>query len=428
MEHMGAYSFVMRWGMRAKQYLVVWLTVLFVGGVFAIGGALHPATPLPIMPPVSLAIRPVEVPLPPTPTLAPATESTVVPQVATPVVDSVPPSVSVAAGPASTSSPDAHIAGAPAVGPTPITDTEPIGVVTDVPEQLTVSSGQGRRAGGVPILMYHYIRVNPVASDTAGYILSVAPNDFNLQMQFLAERGYHTVTMAAVREFVRNGTPLPSKPIALTFDDGYDDAFTAAKPILDRYGMTATFYIVTGFLDHLRYMTWDQVIALDQDNMEIGAHTVHHVGLTMISGAQRRYELTASQADLEARLGHDVLDFCYPGGEVDAASEISVRQAGYLSATTTAYGFAEAGDDALHLPRIRVSGGEGMTHFASLLEGSIGGIAPRLVRPSGPSLPRVSVVRSITPTLTPTPTVHLLTPTPSPPTATSTATPRSDHK
>jgi peptidoglycan/xylan/chitin deacetylase (PgdA/CDA1 family) len=215
--------------------------------------------------------------------------------------------------------------------------------------------------------MYHYIRVNPVATDRAGFALSVTPADFARQLRFLEERGYTTLTMSQVSDFVLTGTPLPQKSIALTFDDGYDDAFTVAKPALDRQGMTATFYVVTGFVNHPFYMTWGQIAALDRSGMEIGAHTVHHLGLPRLSGLQRWDELTLSRSTLEGMLNHPVVDFCYPGGEFDAASEIAVREAGYVSATTTAYGFASPGDDPLSIHRIRVWGGETIQQFARVL-------------------------------------------------------------
>ncbi len=233
-------------------------------------------------------------------------------------------------------------------------------------EPAAAPRGPGR-SGGVPILMYHYIRVNPVASDRAGFLLSVTPADFAAQARFLAEHGFTTVTMAQVRAYVRDGTPLPKKPVALTFDDGYDDAYTVARPILEQEREVATFYVVTGFLERRHYLTWSQVLALDREGMEIGSHTVHHASLPTLGGMLRQFELVASREALEAHLGHPVLDFCYPGGQLDAATELAVRQTGYLSATTTASGRATRGDDPFRLPRLRISGGLTLRGFAALL-------------------------------------------------------------
>ena len=260
----------------------------------------------------------------------------------------------------------------------------------------------------VPILMYHYIRVNPVATDREGFNLSVTPKDFAAQVQWLADNGFHTVTVSQVRDFLKNGTPLPSKPIALTFDDGYNDAYSAARPILAFHHMTGTFFIITGFVNQPRYLSWDQVVSLDQQGFEIGSHTVHHLGLPYISVALRRFELDNSRSTLEGHLGHAVLDFCYPSGEVNGPTELSVEQAGYLAATTTQSGFAKRGDDPLRLPRLRISGGMTLGEYAYLLghHGPVASKAAPIVRP---------VVRLA------------ITPTPARPTPSPSQSPTPDH-
>jgi peptidoglycan/xylan/chitin deacetylase (PgdA/CDA1 family) len=268
----------------------------------------------------------------------------------------------------------------------------PSAVSADVPlpndPTLPFARRTGPGPGAVPILMYHYIRVNPVASDHAGFVLSVSPADFEEQIRFLWSHGYNSVSMADVREHVRNGKELPRKPIAITFDDGYDDAYTAALPVLQRYHMTATFYIITGFLDRPRYMTWDQVITMDRAGMEIASHTVSHPGLPSLGYDAKAYQLTASELALETRLGHPVLDFCYPGGQLDVSTEQAVIRAGYLSATTTAFGYATPGDDPFRLPRVRVSGGEGLVQFAKLLGDRVG--PQDLGRPTPTASPTLS--------------------------------------
>ncbi len=365
-----------------------WLAGLALGGLLVIGSwrTLVPAARHVLPPPVVASA-----PMPAVPVVPPApqaTEPTDDQTIALPVAESTAPLADQAVP---TPTPDVSLASGfnlvpvPAImsAPGPVTDAAPArepGLLPELPVPLVApdvatpaasnaSAGRGRvvHPGAVPILMYHYIRVNPVASDTAGFVLSVTPADFAAQVQFLADRGYTTVTMAQVREYLLHGVPLPPKPIALTFDDGYDDAYTAARPVLERYHETATFYIVTGFVNRPHYVTWDQVVALDRGGMEIASHTVTHNGLTYLNALARRNEVVNSRATLEETLGHPVLDFCYPGGQVDAPSEIAVRQAGYLTATTTASGFAAPGDDLLRLPRLRISGGLSLAGFAGIL-------------------------------------------------------------
>src|SRR5207249_1093407 len=111
-------------------------------------------------------------------------------------------------------------------------------------------------------------------------------------------------------------------------DDGYDDAYSAAFPVLKQYNMTATFYIVTGFVGHVHYMTWPQIEVMDRAGMEMAGHTVHHLGLPYLSPAVALREIADCRADLEQHLGHSVLDFAYPSGEFNQSVEQNVRRAG----------------------------------------------------------------------------------------------------
>ncbi len=369
--------------------------------VLLVGAWMHP--PFPLFP----ASRPVGL----------ASVSLLSTLTSTPIAD-VPDDATDLDAPIPTPPPDA--VNAPPTSPTPAAgDVDPAGIVSgvlpkialvDTPiaspgtsplgseSDLSTSRRSSSPTGTVPVLMYHYIRVNPVASDKAGFILSVATADFAKQIQFLASHGYTTVTMADIRQYLRSGKKLPPKPIALTFDDGYDDAYTAALPVLERYHMTATFYIVTGFVDKPRYVTWDQVTEMDRAGMEIASHTVRHPGLPFLAPLARQAELTESRATLEARLGHSVLDFCYPGGQFDVATEQAVARAGYLSATTTQYGLAGAGDDPFRVPRVRISGGVGLAEFARLIGERVYSDAPRTVSPT------VTPTAMALATKTPTPT------------------------
>jgi len=341
-----------------------WLIALAMAGVLAFGIWLHPALPgargnsaepkISVMAPTRsthLTATPTASDGPPV--VAPAPPASAVGTAVTPPVASS-PAVAV-------SSPVPVVASAT---PVPIVDV-PTGVATPTPP-VDLAEVLPRK-GGVPILMYHYIRVNPNPKDRAGFILSVTPSDFAQQMALLDANGFHTVTMAQVREYILRGTPLPPKPIALTFDDGYDDAYTAARPVLEQHHQTATFFIITGFVDHTRYMTWSQVEALDREGMEIGSHTVHHPSLPHLGLSALRFELDTSRADLETHVGHPVLDFCYPGGELNSTVVAEVARTGYLSATTTKSGVARRGDNPLELPRLRIWGGMTLRQFAAVV-------------------------------------------------------------
>lgn len=216
----------------------------------------------------------------------------------------------------------------------------------------------------LPILLYHYIRVPPSRrTDAIGYGLSVAPVTFAAQMDWLAANGYHAVTFEHLRSYWRRATPLPPKPVIITFDDGYQDLYTAAFPILASHGFVAVAYIVTSFVGTQGYVTTDELVQMDQYGIEVAAHTVNHADLTHCSQSWMSYQLSQSKAWLEKLVGHPVSDMAYPSGKFNAATMASAQRAGYYSAVTTLLSYDHAQTDRYAWGRVRVSDGESMSDF-----------------------------------------------------------------
>jgi peptidoglycan/xylan/chitin deacetylase (PgdA/CDA1 family) len=229
----------------------------------------------------------------------------------------------------------------------------------------SVSVGYGLR---VPILMYHYIRVNPDPNDATGFSLSVTPSEFDAQMGYLAANGYHAVDVATVAQALRGKSGLPSKPIVITFDDGYIDFYTTALPILQKYGLRGESYVISTFIGGGRYMDWDMIRAAHASGLvTIGSHTVTHAYLSGLSGQALHDEIFNSKQMIEAQIGAPVTDFCYPYGAYSAAAAAMVAQAGYADATTTATGYSHSDSSLYTLSRVRVSGGEDLGTFISRL-------------------------------------------------------------
>jgi peptidoglycan/xylan/chitin deacetylase (PgdA/CDA1 family) len=220
----------------------------------------------------------------------------------------------------------------------------------------------------IPILMYHYVRVVNDPKDQVGINLSVRPEAFAAQMQYLADKGYTTLTMAEVHAILAGQQPVPPKPIALTFDDGYRDFYSAAWPVLQRHGFKATAYIATDFIGWDAYMTWPMLHELDASGLiEFGAHTRSHADLRTVSAARRWDEIIGSKAILEEGLGHPVGSFCYPAGFRNAEVVADVRRARFLTAVTVQHGKAQNLQWAYELPRIRVHGPDPLAAWASKL-------------------------------------------------------------
>jgi len=216
----------------------------------------------------------------------------------------------------------------------------------------------------VPILVYHYIRVNPVVTDHVGWDLSVTPAEFQAQMDWLHQAGGHTVTLQQLIAAMHGGPPLPSRAVVLTFDDGHDDFATRAAPVLKADGFVGISFVVSGFLGRTSYMTAAQVQHVAALGMVIGDHTVNHVDLAAMSPALARTEILACQATLQQLIGKPVLDFAYPYGDYNGTVAGIVQAAGFMDAATMNAGTFQTYPGRFLLHRTRIGGGDSVWSFA----------------------------------------------------------------
>lgn len=205
----------------------------------------------------------------------------------------------------------------------------------------------------VPILMYHYIRIAP-PGDRLGQSLSVTPANFNIQMRYLKNNGYISIKLADLADpnlkAISQAYFETKKPIVITFDDGYEDAFTQAFPVLKSYGLTGTFFIIRDFVGNNGYLTLSQIKTMGKEGMEIGSHTLDHLDLSTITDQRQLTQISGS------KMGAEV--FCYPFGKMGQNTEKYVREAGYVAAVTTREGIARQNSDIFALPRVRVKNGD----------------------------------------------------------------------
>ncbi|HET9223743.1 MAG TPA: polysaccharide deacetylase family protein, partial [Roseiflexaceae bacterium] len=115
------------------------------------------------------------------------------------------------------------------------------------------------------------------------------------------------------------------------------------------------------------YMSWEQLAALRDAGMEIGAHTIDHYDLTTLDPAESERQIVQSKIDLEHALGISIVSFCYPTGLYNWSVVEQARAAGYLSATTTRWD--DDYSDLMTLPRRRISGGRGADSVAAMVQG-----------------------------------------------------------
>lgn len=215
--------------------------------------------------------------------------------------------------------------------------------------------------------MYHYISAPPPWADQYRLDLSVTPENLDLQMAWLAENDYTPVTLKDLLYHLRLGWPLPEKPVVLTFDDGYVDAYENAFPILLKYGFVGTFFVIT---DHMTFgnpnhATWDQVIQMDNAGMDIQSHSRSHPDLRRQSREELLWQILGSKEAIEARMDQEVRFFCYPSGRYDGNTIRALQQYGYWAAVTTEYGATHSSDDLYTLKRIRIRATDTLVDFAA---------------------------------------------------------------
>ncbi|USB31677.1 polysaccharide deacetylase family protein [Paenibacillus sp. YPG26] len=212
---------------------------------------------------------------------------------------------------------------------------------------------QSRAAGPspVPILLYHSV------SGDQGDPLKIEPARFEEQMTYLMNEGYHSITFNELREGWYNGRALPPKPIIITFDDGYEDNYSAAYPILLRTGMKATIFAVTGSIGAPGRLTWNQLHTMESSGLvDTQSHTVTHFNLTKLSDEEKMKELVNSRNEIQHKLGHPADVFAYPYGFYDRRSIDAVQKAGYQLAVITEPGAADVKQGRFKLHRILITG------------------------------------------------------------------------
>ena len=234
---------------------------------------------------------------------------------------------------------------------------------------LPAPDGVERRVR-VPILMYHYISDPPKGANDIRRDLSLPGPDFELQLRHLVNEGYHSISMEDLIMHMQQGTPLPEKPIILTFDDGYKDAFTVAVPLLKKYGFTGTFFIFTQPIEkeNRDYLSWQEVELMSAAGMEIGSHSASHPDLREQPDDVLMSEIFDSKKEIESHIHKPVRSFCYPANTYNSGVIQKVQEANYWAAVTTQQGVEHTSDNRLLLRRIRVRGEAGLERFDAALK------------------------------------------------------------
>lgn len=238
-------------------------------------------------------------------------------------------------------------------------------------------------AKAIPILMYHHVTPAPG-------LVTVSPQTFDQQMQVLSRNGYRAIGCDQLLAFVEGRDALPDKSVLITFDDGYLDNYVYAHPILARYGLKASVFVVTSWIgqgaprahapshdvppcpDHRTckeriaagqaddvVLRWSEVEAMRAaGTFEFHSHTHTHTRWDRVDPdnrlARMEEELTRSRAVLAERLGETSPHLCWPQGYYEPAYQQLAKRVGFSALYTTEKQVVTAGGDPLALGRMVV--------------------------------------------------------------------------
>lgn len=219
-----------------------------------------------------------------------------------------------------------------------------------------------------PILLYHLVGRRRLERN--GRSLSpfnVTEADFEAQLQLLQQLGYQSVTLSEIAAALEGRISLPERSIALTFDDGWQEQYAVAFPLLQRYGMRATFFVVASYIGYPRFMSWEQLAELRDAGMEIASHGHRHINLAEADDDTARQEIVRSKRILEEKLGITVISFAYPYGGYRKELPAMLRQAGYQIAVGVGGSFVYGTERRYYLPRIQIRGQDSLLGFLDRL-------------------------------------------------------------
>jgi peptidoglycan/xylan/chitin deacetylase (PgdA/CDA1 family) len=182
---------------------------------------------------------------------------------------------------------------------------------------------------GLPILMYHKL------SQGAEDALTISHSHFEAQLAHLKAQGYQSISFAELQAALQNARPLPSKPVLLTFDDGYLNTYELAYPLLKKYGFKATVFLPVGFIGGKNawdegsepLMSFDQIHALSGTLIEFGLHSYHHENYARYSPAQMETDVSECVKTLQKNGCAFAPVFAYPYGRMP--EDVSARKALY---------------------------------------------------------------------------------------------------
>lgn len=229
----------------------------------------------------------------------------------------------------------------------------------------SVATSGRQPARRIPILAYHFTGT-PMDEEDAP--ITVPTSNFEEQIRHLAESGYRSIGLHEL-DRAYTSDPTATRFVAITFDDGRRCVYEKAFPILRKYNMRATVFLIGNRLDHHLFLSHEQIATMSGDGIWFESHCQSHRRLTTLAPSDQLRELEDSRHTLGVLLGQPPAYLAYPFGDYDDGVQALAKKAGYRAAVGTRTGLADAKSDPFGLPRVGVRRHDDMRRFTDKLNG-----------------------------------------------------------
>jgi len=214
----------------------------------------------------------------------------------------------------------------------------------------------------IPILMYHRVVTEVPTNSRHGIWVTV--QSFEQNLISLKRHGYSPITFEQYQLFLNGEFILPNRPVILTFDDGYEDNYTHAFPLLKKYGFSAVIFLVANSMRRTNFwdadepqeplMTDKQIREMSTAGIGFGSHTITHPNLTQCSLEQIKKELVDSKQMIEQLTGKEIISLAYPYGAVNESIKSITAETGYKFGVATNSGPLKFYEDLFEIRRTQV--------------------------------------------------------------------------
>jgi peptidoglycan/xylan/chitin deacetylase (PgdA/CDA1 family) len=235
----------------------------------------------------------------------------------------------------------------------------------------------------VPVLMYHSISEKRLQVSHRYFETSTPPPVFRRHMQLLRDAGYSVVKLDAIGSALSSMVAARNRFAAISFDDGYEDFYSNAFPVLQSFGYPSTMFLPTAFigrpgpgLEGRGHLNWGQVRELHAAGIEFGSHTVNHLQLAAAPEKEIPAQIIDSKAAIEQRIGGSVAGFAYPlrfpeeNRRLVALIRNTLISSGYRYGVCTSIGNVGTKDDRFFMKRLPVNAFDDDAFFLAKLSGA----------------------------------------------------------